>query len=226
MTPPTATTTGTAAGPGLVLYDYWRSSAAYRVRLALAWKGLAYGSVPIDLRLDVQASAAYREHNPQGLVPLLVVGDDSLAQSLAIIEYLDETHPERPLLPADALGRARVRAAAQAIACDIHPLNNLRVLRYLKGPLGHDDAAADAWARHWIGLGLTALERFAAAFGGRCLYGDTVSLADLCLLPQLYSARRFGTDLSDFVKLCSIERQLSGEKTLAAAHPDAQVNVA
>jgi maleylacetoacetate isomerase len=143
-------------------------------------------------------------------------------QSLAIIEYLEETHPEPPLLPADAVGRAHVRAAAQIVAADIHPINNLRVLRYLKDPLGHDQAAIDAWARHWISAGLAALEAFAVRFGGRCLYGDRVTLADLCLVPQLYNARRVATDLAQFPRLLATETAILGEKRLAGAAPEAQ----
>ena len=180
----------------LTLYGYWRSSAAYRVRLALAWKGLAYDQVPIDLRAGVQAAADYRARNPQGLVPMLEVGGAQLTQSLAIIEYLDEVCPAPPLLPGDALGRARVRAAAQMVAADIHPVNNLRILKYLKSPLGHDQGAIDEWARHWITAGLGALEAFAERHGGRFLYGERVTLADLCLVPQLYNARRVETSFN------------------------------
>lgn len=208
----------------LVLYSYWRSSAAYRVRLALAWKGLTAEIVPVDLRQGVQGEAAYKALNPQGLVPLLVAGDHALMQSLAIIEYLEETHPEPPLLPADAVGRARVRAAAQIVAADIHPINNLRVLRYLKDPLGHGQETIDAWARHWIGAGFAALESFAGRFGGRFLHRDALSMADLCLVPQLYNARRVGTELAAFPRLLAIEAAILGEKSLAGAHPEVQVD--
>jgi maleylacetoacetate isomerase len=206
----------------LVLYSYWRSSAAYRVRLALAWKGLEATIIPIDLRLGEQGAPGYVARNPQGLVPALADGDLLLSQSLAIIEYLEETRPLPPLLPADAVGRARVRAAAQIVAADIHPINNLRVLRYLKDPLGHDQAAIDAWARHWITAGFAALEAFAERHGGRFLYHDAVTMADLCLLPQLYNARRVGTDLAPFSRLLAVESALSGHEKLAAAHPDRQ----
>jgi maleylacetoacetate isomerase len=206
----------------LVLYSYWRSSAAYRVRLALAWKGLTAEIVPVDLRQGAQGEAAYKALNPQGLVPLLVTGEHALMQSLAIIEYLDETHPEPPLLPADAVGRAHVRAAAQIVAADIHPINNLRVLRYLKEPLGQTQATIDAWARNWISAGLAALESFAARFGGRFVYGDSMTLADLCLVPQLYNARRVTTDLSVFPRLLAAEAAILGEKRLAQAHPERQ----
>ena len=213
------------AAPGLTLYGYWRSSAAYRVRLALAWKRLDYLSIPIDLRHGVQSGPDYLARNPQGLVPLLLDGAAALTQSLAIIEYLDETRPEPPLLPPDPLGRAHVRAAAQLIACDIHPINNLRVLRYLKDPMGHDQAEIDAWARHWIAEGLTALEEFSARFGGRFVFGDELTLADLCLLPQLYNARRVSLDLASFSRICAIEEEILGTEFLALAHPDAHMNV-
>jgi maleylacetoacetate isomerase len=206
----------------LVLYGYWRSSAAYRVRLALAWKGLAAATIPLDLRLGEQGAPGYVAQNPQGLVPALADGDVLLSQSLAIIEYLDETRPEPPLLPADAVGRARVRAAAQIVAADIHPINNLRVLRYLKDPLGHDQGTIDAWARHWITAGFAALEAFVERHGGRFLYGNQVTLADFCLLPQLYNARRIGTDLTPFARLLAVESALSGLEILQSAHPDCQ----
>ena len=213
-----------SAADELVLYGYWRSSAAYRVRLALAWKRLAYQSIPIDLRTGAQSDEGYRALNPQGLVPLMISEGAAIMQSLAIIEYLEETHPEPALLPADALGRARVRAAAQMVASDIHPVNNLRVLRYLRDSLGQSQAAVDDWARHWIVTGLTALEAFAAAYGGRFLYGDSVSLADLCLVPQMYNARRVETDLSAFPRLCENDAGLAAAPFVLAAHPDAQVD--
>lgn len=211
----------TAAEP-MLLYGYWRSSAAYRVRLALAWKQLSADVIPIDLRAGAQAGPGYRALNPQGLVPALVDAGQVFSQSLAIIEYLDETRPLPPLLPADAIGRAHVRAVAQMIASDIHPINNLRVLRYLKDPLGHDQAAVDAWARHWIEAGLAALEAFAVQFGGRCLFGDTVTLADFCLVPQLYNARRVATELAQFPRLLAIEATILRQDILASAHPEAQ----
>ncbi len=217
-------------GAERTLYSYWRSSASYRVRLALAWKRLDYLVVPIDLRLDEQSSADFRAHNPQGLVPFYTEDDASgppagrvgLGQSLAIIEYLDEQHPYPPLLPPDAAGRAAVRAAAQVVACDTHPLNNLRILRYLKAPLGHSQPEIDAWARHWIKLGFATLELFTQRYRGRFLYGDTLTMADLCLLPQLYNARRVGSDLSVFPNLLAIEATLLELPVLAPAHPESQ----
>lgn len=209
---------------GLTLYGYWRSSAAYRVRLALGYKGLEVNAVPVELRRSEQSAPAYRAQNPQGLVPLLVDDGEAIPQSLAIIEYLDETHPNPPLLPATALGRARVRAAAAMMAADIHPLGNLRVLNYLKGPLGADQPTVDAWVRHWIGEGLGALEAFAGAYGGQFLHGDAVSIADLCLVPQLYSARRFATDLTAYPRLLAVEARVLALDFAAAAHPDAQAD--
>jgi maleylacetoacetate isomerase len=206
----------------LTLYGYWRSSAAYRVRLALAWKALDAAAVPIDLRLGQQAAADFTARNPQGLVPLLIDGDNAISQSLAIIEYLEELHPEPALLPATPLARARVRAAALMVAADIHPINNLRVLKYLKSPLGHDQATIDAWARHWITAGFTALEAFAAEHGGRFLHGDALSIADLCLVPQLYNARRVGADLAAFPRLLAIDGAINAQDFAHAAHPEAQ----
>jgi maleylacetoacetate isomerase/maleylpyruvate isomerase len=204
------------------LYSYWRSSAAYRVRLALAWKGLAAEMIPVDLRVGEQGAPAYVAQNPQGLVPALADSGVLLSQSLAIIEYLEETRPDPPLLPADPMGRARVRAAAQTVACDVHPINNLRVLRYLKDPLGQPQEAIDAWARHWITTGFAALEAFAERHGGRFLYGDFVTVADLCLLPQLYNSRRVNADLAPFARLLAVEAALSELEILRPAHPDRQ----
>ncbi len=203
-----------------LLYDYWRSSAAFRVRLALAWKGLTWDRIAIDLRHGSQSEADYLARNPQGLVPLLVNGDQAISQSLAIIEYLEELHPAPPLLPASAAARAAVRSAAMIVACDVHPVNNLRILRYLRDPLGHDQGQIDAWARHWIEAGLTALEQFSCRYGGNLLWGDSVTLADLCLLPQLYNARRVGTDLAPFPRLAAIEAHLLPASFVRAAHPD------
>jgi maleylacetoacetate isomerase len=182
------------------LYTYFRSSAAYRVRIALNLKGMDYQAVPVHLVRNggEHKSAEYLALNPQGLVPALDVDGQVLTQSLAIMEYLDETHPDPALLPADALGRARVRAIAQAIACDIHPINNLRVLHYLGGTLGLDQAAKDDWYRHWVEAGLQAVEAMLAAdrrTGAFC-HGDQPGLADCCLVPQVFNARRFNCDLT------------------------------
>ena len=179
------------------LYNYFRSSASYRVRIALALKGLAYDYVPVHLVHAEHLGADYAALSPARLVPTLVDGDHALGQSLAIIEYLDETHPQPPLLPADALGRARVRALAQAVACEIHPLNNLRVLRYLVHDLGVDEDAKNAWYRHWVAIGLDAIERQLAgdAATGRFCHGDAPTLADCVLVPQIFNAQRFDCPL-------------------------------
>lgn len=182
------------------LYTYFRSSAAYRVRIALNLKGMDYQAVPVHLVRNggEHKSAEYLALNPQGLVPALETDGQVLTQSLAILEYLDETHPDPALLPADPLGRARVRAIAQAIACDIHPINNLRVLQYLGGTLGLDQAAKDDWYRHWVETGLQAVEAMLAADRrtGTFCHGDQPGLADCCLVPQVFNARRFNCDLT------------------------------
>ena len=204
------------------LYAYWRSSASYRVRIALALKGLAYEVKAIDLTQDAQSGVGFTMLNSQGLVPFLIDGDAGLNQSLAIIEYLDEVYPEPPLLPADALGRARVRGVALQIACDIHPLNNLRVLKYLKVPLGHDQDAVDTWYRHWVETGFTALEEVAEAATGAYLFGDTPTLADICLAPQMWNARRLQADIARFPKLVAIDTRLNALPAFAAAKPERQ----
>jgi maleylacetoacetate isomerase len=173
------------------LYNYFRSSASYRVRIALALKGLEYDYIPVHLVRREHLDDAYTSMATSRLVPLLQDGDVKLTQSLAIIEYLDETHPQPPLLPADALGRARVRAIAQDIACEIHPLNNLRVLRYLTHDLKLSEDDKNRWYRHWVESGLEAVERQLAAQPARFCHGDTPTLADITLVPQIFNAQRF-----------------------------------
>jgi len=175
------------------LYGYSRSSAAFRVRIALNLKGLAYEQISIHLRRNEQQAPAYLARNPQGLVPTLDDDGDLLTQSLAIIEFLEETHPAPPLLPPGALARARVRSLAQAIACDIHPIDNLRVLRYLAKPLGHDDKTVEQWFNHWIKTGFDGIERILAEDGeaGDFCHGDMPGLADICLVPQVFNAKRY-----------------------------------
>lgn len=208
------------------LYTYFRSSAAYRVRIALNLKGIAYEPVPIHLVKDggEHRKPEYLALNPAGLVPALDDDGQLLTQSLAIIEYLDETHPEPPLLPADALGRARVRAIAQAIACDIHPLDNLRVLKYLKHELGVDDAHKDAWYRHWCEVGLAAVEAMLAhdARTGRFCHGDTPGLADCCLVPQVFNARRFGVKFDAMPNIRRIAEACEALDAFRLAAPDSQ----
>ena len=206
------------------LYGYWRSSASYRVRIALAVKGLDYEQVPINLAQGAQGGVGFRLLNPQGLVPYLIDDTAGLNQSLAIIEYLDEVYPNPPLLPADALGRARVRAAALQIACDIHPLNNLRVLRYLKVELGQEQDVVDAWYRHWVELGFAALEELAEGATGAYLFGDAVTLADVCLVPQMWNARRLQADIARFPKLVAIDTRLNALPAIRAASPERQAD--
>jgi maleylacetoacetate isomerase len=207
------------------LYGYFRSSAAYRVRIALNLKGLAYEAVPVHLLRDggEHHAAAYRALNPQELVPALEDEGRILTQSLAIIEYLDETHPEPPLLPADPAGRARVRALALQIACEIHPLNNLRVLQLLKRDFGLDDAATRRWYRHWIMVGFAALEAsLSTPPSRRFCHGDAPGLADICLVPQVFNARRFDCDLAPYPRLCAIDAECAALAPFAAAHPARQ----
>ncbi|MBU6485659.1 MAG: maleylacetoacetate isomerase [Betaproteobacteria bacterium] len=208
------------------LYDYFRSSAAYRVRIALNIKGVVPGERRfVHLRMGNQRAQDYLALNPQGLVPALALDDGRmLTQSLAIIEYLDETHPEPPLLPADPAARARVRAIALQIACEIHPLDNLRVLNYLTGTLGVSKEQKDAWYRHWIDVGFEALEKQLAREPetGRHCHGDAPTLADVCLVPQLANARRFAIDLSAYPTLTRIEAACNLLPAFAEAAPSRQ----
>lgn len=205
------------------LYSYFRSSAAYRVRIALNLKGLPYEMVPIHLTKDGgrQHAPEYRAINPQARVPSLEVSNGNiLTQSMAIIEYLDETHPEPPLLPADALDRAQVRAIAQLIACDIHPLNNLVALQYLKRQLKHEQAQVDVWYHHWITEGFAALETLLG--GGPYAWGASVTLADVCLVPQVANARRFKISLDKFPKIVAAETACLKLPAFDRARPENQ----
>ena len=205
------------------LFTFFRSSAAYRVRIALNFKGIAYESVPVDLRPGEHRRPEYLARNPQGLVPALADGGAVIGQSLAILEYLEETHPEPPLLPREPLTRAQVRAMALAIACDLHPLNNLRVLNYLRGPLGQDEQSVNAWYRHWIGVVFAGLEVQArASSDARTLFAGHVTLADVCLVPQLFNARRFQCDLAPFPTLTAVGAHLESLPAFAQAAPAAQ----
>ena len=205
------------------LYHYYRSSASYRVRIALNLKGLPYEAVAVDLLKSAQRSAEFLALNPEGLVPVLVEGERALTQSLAIIEYLEETCPQPPLLPRDPPGRARVRALALAIACEISPLNNSGVLNYLRGPLAADERAVNAWYARWIGRGFEALEKEVSRStgDGRHMYGTAVTLADVCIVPQMFNARRYHCDLAPYPTLARICAHLESLPEFARAAPEA-----
>ncbi|MGQ0530137.1 MAG: maleylacetoacetate isomerase [Panacagrimonas sp.] len=207
------------------LHQYFRSSASYRLRIALNLKGLAYESVAVDLPGGAQFSAEFGQTNPAQLVPVLEDAGEVLTQSLAIIEYLDERWPQPALLPRTTpADRAYVRSLALAIACDIHPLNNLRVLKYLTGPLGQDETAKNDWYRHWVTLGFAALETRLAASPrtGLFCFGDTPTLADICLVPQIANAARVDTDMGPYPTLRRIEQNCAGLDAFQRAHPMAQ----
>ncbi|HMN82552.1 MAG TPA: maleylacetoacetate isomerase [Burkholderiaceae bacterium] len=209
------------------LYTYFRSSASFRVRIAMNLKGLKWDPEVVWLLDEEQTRPGYVRLNPQALVPTLVDGDHRLIQSLAIIEYLDETHPQPPLLPADPAGRARVRALAQVIACEIHPLNNLRVLKYLKKDLAQPQSVVDQWYRHWCEEGLQALEGLlAGGRAGRYCHGDQVSVADICLVPQIFNARRFDVDLSRYPTVLAIHERLMQLDAFEQARPERQPEAA
>jgi maleylacetoacetate isomerase/maleylpyruvate isomerase len=207
------------------LYNYFRSSASFRVRIALALKGLPYDYLGVHLQRNEQLSADYAQRNPQKLVPLLVDGEHSLSQSLAIIEYLDEIHPEPPLLPPDALGRARVRSLALDIACEIHPLNNLRVLRYLVKDLAVSDDAKNGWYRHWVETGLAAFEqrlvadRAGGGPAGPYCHGATPTLADCTLVPQIFNAQRFKCSLAEVPTVMQVFEACMALPAFQAATP-------
>ena len=208
-----------------VLHTYFRSSSAYRVRIALNLKGLDAQHVPIHLTRGggEQFTAEYRKLNPLALVPVLTEGDLRLSQSLAILEYLDERYPLPPLLPASIEDRARARQLASTIACEIHPLNNLRVLKYLTGKLGLSDEAKVEWIAHWIKLGFEALEaELRAASRGHYCVGDSPTIADCCLIPQVFNAQRFHIDLSAYPTLLAIHRACEALPAFQAAHPSRQ----
>ncbi len=209
------------------LYTFWRSSAAYRARIALNLKGLDHELISRRLRQAEHRTPEYLDLNPQGLVPSLEDGGVVLSQSLAIIEYLDERFPSPPLLPADAVSRAQVRSMAQNIACDIHPLNNLRVLNFLRDELHQDKGGVDKWYAHWIAEGFRGLEvltRRHTGDGKHC-FGTGVTMADVFLVPQMYNARRFNCDVAPYPTLCAISAFLETLPPFAAARPEVQPDV-
>jgi maleylacetoacetate isomerase len=208
----------------MIVHGYFRSSAAYRLRIAMNVKGLDYEFRPVHLRKGDQSSDAYKALNPQGLVPALETDQGAvLTQSLAIIEWLEETYPAPALLPRDPVTRAQARAFALAIACEIHPLQNLRVLRYLKAEFGQEQDGLDAWCRHWIEPGLTACEALLARGSeGDFAFGDAPSLAEICLVPQMFSAERFRLDLAPFPRLRALRERCEALPAFADAHPSKQ----
>jgi maleylpyruvate isomerase len=202
------------------LFDYWRSTASWRVRIALNYKGLPYESVPIDLRIGEQSAAEYHAVNPQNLVPTLQLGDLQLSQSAAILEYLEEVYPDPPLLPEDPAGRAIVRRMMNIVVCDIHPINNLRVLTRLRSDFRATEAQVAAWIANWIGQGFEALNAAIDAHGGGFAYCDAPTFADLCLVPQVYSARRFEVDLAPFPRVTAVADRCASLDAFASTHPD------
>lgn len=206
----------------MILHGYWRSGASYRVRIALNLKGITYDNAAHDLRKGEQKAADYVALNPQGMVPALQDGDLVLTQSPAILEWLEETHPAPALLPKGANERATVRAMAALIGCDIHPLNNLRVLKAIRSEFNADQTAVDAWAAQWIAPGFDALEALIARHGAGWSFGDAPTLVDCYLIPQMYSARRFNMDLSSWPRLLAVEHTALAHPAFASAHPDVQ----
>ena len=206
----------------ITLHGYWRSGTSYRTRIALALKGLDYEYAAVNLLAGEQHGHAYRSLQPQGLVPAMAVDGHVLAQSPAIIEYLEERWPEPALLPAEPADRAVVRAMAAVIGCDIHPLGNLRILKYLTGELEQPPEAVKAWVNRWVGDGFAALEVMVAQHGGDFAFGDVPGLVECYLLPQVYGATRFETDLSPYPRLRAVAERAQADPRIAAAHPDRQ----
>lgn len=206
----------------MILHGYWRSGAAYRVRIALNLKGVPYSQAPHDLRKDEQRSPAFAKLNPQLMVPALEVEGAVLTQSVAILEWIEERYPSPPLLPGRLAERAQVRALVAAITADIHPLHNLRIARALKADHGFGEEQVTAWNARWIGEGFAAIEQIIDRVGGRFAFGDEPTLADCCLVPQVYSAERFGVDVASFPRLCAAAAAARSLDAVAAAHPSRQ----
>ena len=206
------------------LYGYYRSSASYRLRIILGLKKIDWENHPVHLAKGEQLSPEFRTINPMGLVPVLDTGGSVLSQSPAIAEYLEEMHPQPPLLPASVDARAQVREMLHTIGCEIHPLQNLRVLKYLRAEYGQDDDGVAAWCREWIAQGFTAFENLAMArsVGKQYSFGDSLSLADVWLVPQVYNARRFGLDLTQYPVISSVDAHCQALNAFADAHPDKQ----
>ena len=208
------------------LYGYWRSSASYRVRIALNLKGLAYEYEPVHLVKDggQQHSEAYRKLNPARLVPTFIDGDVKLNQSLAIIEYLEECYPQNPLLPSAPADKARVRALAYDLACELQPVTNLRVLQYLTGELNCSDEQRSAWIANWVERSFTAFEQRLTEYAGDYCYGNSVTLADICLIPQVYNAQRFNLDLTAYPTLMAVHERLQALDAVQQARPENQAD--
>jgi maleylacetoacetate isomerase len=208
------------------LYTFFRSSTSFRLRIALAYKQLDYEPHYVSLPKMEHRVPAYRDINPQGLVPLLVEGNRSFIQSMATIEYLDEIYPDPPLMPKDPFGRFYVRAVSQVVGCEVHPLNNVRVLKHLKVQFGADEAATNAWYQHWIAEGLSGLEGYLQRerlFGQFC-YGDTVTMADICLVPQIFNARRFNCALDAYPTLLAISDRCMALDAFRTTEPSTQAD--
>jgi len=205
------------------LYSYYRSSAAYRVRIALELKGLDYDYVAVNLLRAQQKSGDYMAKNPQGLVPALEVDKGALiAQSVAIMEWLEETHPQPALLPTEPLARAQVRSAVNSIACDIHPLNNMSVTNYLQNPLGAEPEQVQGWYGHWVDRGFEAIEKTIETSGGLCCFGDNPGMADTCLIPQVYNALRFNIEMGHYPQIMRVWEHCNTLEAFVRAHPDVQ----
>ena len=208
----------------MILYTYFRSSCSYRVRIALHYKGLEFESRTVNLKDGHQRQNEFLEVNPQGFVPYLVDGESKISQSMAILEYLEEVYPKHPLLPSDSGGRAQVRSIAQQIASDIQPIQNLRVLKHVTGELGLSQETRMGWGHHFIRSGFESLEKNLENTAGDYCFGNTLSLADLCLVPQVYNARRFNVDVESFPIIYDVNQRLEELGAFVKAHPDNQVD--